>query len=42
MSDRFRNLAETAVQAGRISAEERRTIMEAYQTGLRGYTYFES
>ena len=40
--ERFRTLAETAVQSGRITAEERRTIMEAYQASLRGYTYFET
>lgn len=40
--ERFRMLAETAVQEGRITAEERRTIMEAYQASLRGYTYFET
>jgi arginine decarboxylase len=39
--ERFRNLAEDAVQKGRISPEERRTILDAYQNSLRGYTYFE-
>ncbi|PLX50566.1 MAG: arginine decarboxylase [Desulfobulbaceae bacterium] len=33
--------AEKAVQAGLISAVERREIMEAFEAGLRGYTYFE-
>ena len=42
MAERFRNLAETAVRSGRITAEERRTLTEAYEAGLRGYTYFES
>ncbi|MGQ9661230.1 MAG: biosynthetic arginine decarboxylase [Kiritimatiellia bacterium] len=42
MVDRFRSLAEAAVQSGRITAEERRMIMDAYQNSLRGYTYFES
>jgi arginine decarboxylase len=39
---RFRVLAEEAVVKRRISAQERHKIMEAYEEGLRGYTYFES
>jgi len=42
MAERFRMLAETAVQSGRITAEERRIVTEAYHASLRGYTYFES
>lgn len=38
---RFRETAEQAVRAGRISAQERREIVHAYEAGLRGYTYFE-
>lgn len=38
---RFRKIAERAVRSGRITPEERRQIMEAYEMGLRGYTYFE-
>jgi len=38
---RFRETAEQAVRSGRISAQERREIVEAYEAGLRGYTYFE-
>ena len=38
---RVRKLAEQAVRAGKITPEERRQIMEAYEAGLRGYTYFE-
>ncbi len=38
----FRNLAESAVVSRRITAVERREIMEAYEAGLRGYTYFET
>jgi arginine decarboxylase len=38
---RFRTVAEQAVQSGRITAQERREIVEAYEAGLRGYTYFE-
>jgi len=41
MLDRVRKVAEQAVRSGRITAEERRQIMEAYEVGLRGYTYFE-
>lgn len=41
MLDRMRKTAEQAVRSGRITAEERRQIMDAYETGLRGYTYFE-
>ena len=39
---RFRQTAEEAVRAGRISPQERRDIMAAYAAGLRGYTYYES
>ena len=42
MVTRFRHLAENAVLSKRISATERREIMNAYEAGLRGYTYFES
>ncbi len=41
MLNRVRKTAEQAVRDGRITVEERRQIMEAYETGLRGYTYFE-
>ena len=41
MVDQVRKIAENAVQAGRITPEERREIMAAYEVGLRGYTYFE-
>jgi len=39
---RFRRLAEVAVRKKRITATERREILGAYETGLRGYTYFET
>jgi arginine decarboxylase len=42
MLSRFRQLAEAAVHSNRISARERREIMDAYEAGMRGYTYFES
>ncbi|SLM31780.1 Biosynthetic arginine decarboxylase [Desulfamplus magnetovallimortis] len=38
---RFRKTAERAVRKGNITAQERREIMQAYEMGLRGYTYFE-
>jgi len=38
---RFRETAEQAVREGKISAQERREIVVAYEAGLRGYTYFE-
>jgi len=37
----FRETAEQAVRSNRISAEERKEIVQAYEAGLRGYTYFE-
>lgn len=39
--ERFRDTAEKAVRNGLISPAERRQIMDAYESGLRGYTYFE-
>ena len=39
--NRFRRSAEQAVREGRISPQERREIVAAYEAGLRGYTYFE-
>jgi arginine decarboxylase len=41
MLDRVRRMAEQAVRCQRITPEDRRRIMDAYETGLRGYTYFE-
>ena len=37
----FRSLAESAVRNGLIKPAERRTFMDVYQNGLRGYTYYE-
>jgi arginine decarboxylase len=37
----YRSLAEAAVREGRITANERHRILSAYESGLRGYTYFE-
>ena len=42
MISRVRIMAEQAVRDGRITAVERREIMQAYEAGMRGYTYFES
>ena len=39
---RFRELAEVAVRQKRITPTERREILDAYESGLRGYTYFEN
>ncbi|MCH5284830.1 MAG: biosynthetic arginine decarboxylase [Akkermansiaceae bacterium] len=38
---RFRTLAETAVEEGRISPRQRREALDAYRDGLNGYTYYE-
>lgn len=38
---RIRKRAEDAVRAETITAKDRRNIMEAFENGLRGYTYFE-
>lgn len=37
----MRGMAESAVKNGCITPKERRAIMDAYESGLRGYTYFE-
>jgi arginine decarboxylase len=42
LADRFRALAESAVVSRRITPSERKQIMQAFEEGLRGYTYFES
>ncbi len=42
MINRVRTTAEQAVRDGRITPIERREIMSAYETGMRGYTYFET
>ena len=38
---RFRTLAEQAVEGGRITPRQRREALEAYRDGLNGYTYYE-
>ena len=37
----IRQLAENSVRCGRISPQERFRIMQAFEDGMRGYTYFE-
>jgi len=39
--NKFREAAELAVKEGRISPRERKEIMQSYQNGLNGYTYYE-
>ena len=41
MIRRMRAMAEQAVKDGNLTAKERRAVMDAYEGGLRGYTYFE-
>ncbi len=41
MVRRVRETAERAVKHGLMSAKERRAVMDAYESGMRGYTYFE-
>lgn len=38
---RIRKKAETAVDEDLITAKDRRNIMETFENGMRGYTYFE-
>lgn len=39
--DNLRSTAEQAVREGRISPSERYSILQTFEAGLRGYTYFE-
>ncbi len=39
--DDLREAAEQAVRAGNITPSDRYSIMQAFEDGLRGYTYFE-
>lgn len=41
MLGRFRGLAEDAVRDDLITPSDRKEIMDAYENGLRGYTYYE-
>jgi arginine decarboxylase len=41
MVRRMRAMAERAVKLGKLTPRERRAVMDAYESGLRGYTYFE-
>jgi len=38
---RLRRSAEAALRAGRITLDESRFILRAYEEGLAGYTYLE-
>ncbi|MDA0766494.1 MAG: biosynthetic arginine decarboxylase [Verrucomicrobia bacterium] len=42
LETRFRQFAESAVKSGRITAPQRREIMESFRASLHGYTYYES
>ncbi len=41
MIGRFKAIAEQAVKNRLITSKERRIVVDAYQAGLRGYTYYE-
>ncbi|MBK1790902.1 biosynthetic arginine decarboxylase [Persicirhabdus sediminis] len=40
--ERFLRLAERSVEDGKISAQERKKIIDEYRESIAGYTYFES
>jgi len=42
LQQRFRNHAEQAVKAGRISVAERQAILERFKHNLQGYSYYEA
>jgi arginine decarboxylase len=39
--ERFRDTAERAVRASRITPAQRQQVLEQFSASLRGYTYFE-
>ncbi|WP_207061424.1 biosynthetic arginine decarboxylase [Motiliproteus sp. SC1-56] len=39
--EKFRSTAEQAVRAGKISAAERREVVQSFYASLHGYTYYE-
>ncbi|AHC15721.1 biosynthetic arginine decarboxylase [Salinispira pacifica] len=41
VQNQFRKKAEQAVRSGKISVQRRKTIVESYESSMRGYTYFE-
>jgi arginine decarboxylase len=41
MIRRVRSMAELAVKTGKITPRERQAVMNAYESGMRGYTYYE-
>ncbi len=42
LTTRFREKAERAVREGAINGQQRRVLTAAFETGLRGYTYYGS
>jgi arginine decarboxylase len=40
--ERFRRLAEQSVEDGKITAAQRREIIDSFRESINGYTYFES
>jgi arginine decarboxylase len=40
--ERFRKLAERSVEDGKITAAQRREIIDSFRESIHGYTYFES
>ena len=41
LMSRMKRKAENAIRAGKITPNDRREVITAFQEGLRGYTYFE-
>ncbi len=41
LNNTFRSRAEAAVRKGQLSPSQRQTLVQAYQNGLQGYTYFK-
>lgn len=41
LRERFRNTAEKAVRAGRVTPAERQQVLKEFDASLRGYTYLE-
>ena len=42
LTERFTMFAERAQAEGKISAQEKRKLIDGYRAGMEGYTYFES
>lgn len=41
MKVRLKQIAEDSIKQGFITAKERKTILDSFEEGLRGYTYYE-